>query len=113
VLLRETSDALAATPQQTLPPASQPAKAVDFAVPYEAPGGQGISATVDDRTRLQATVQRLAGRRWHVNTAVQFSALEGLDDLLMSSPVPVVIDHFAGAQASHGYSNLISRCWCS
>ena len=65
-------------------------------------GGEGISASPDDRKRLQAAVQRLAGRQWHVNTAVQFSALEGLQDVLMVSPVPVVIDHFAAAQASRG-----------
>jgi predicted TIM-barrel fold metal-dependent hydrolase len=28
-------------------------------------GGEGISASPDDRKRLQAAVQRLAGRRWH------------------------------------------------
>jgi predicted TIM-barrel fold metal-dependent hydrolase len=65
-------------------------------------GGEGISASPDDRRRLQAAVQRLAGRRWHVNTAVQFPALEGLQDLLLASPVPVVIDHFAAAPASRG-----------
>ena len=65
-------------------------------------GGQGISASADDRRRLQAAIERLAGRTWHVNTAVQFAALEGLQDLLMASPIPVVIDHFAAAQASRG-----------
>ena len=65
-------------------------------------GGEGISASAADRTRLQAAIERLAGRTWHVNTAVQFAALEGLQDVLMASPIPVVIDHFAAAQASGG-----------
>ena len=65
-------------------------------------GGEGISASPEDRKRLQTAVQRLAGRKWHVNTAVQFSALEGLQDVLLASPVPVVIDHFAAARASRG-----------
>jgi predicted TIM-barrel fold metal-dependent hydrolase len=65
-------------------------------------GGEGISASAADRKRLQAAIARLAGRRWHVNTAVQFAALEGLQDLLMASTIPVVIDHFAAAPAARG-----------
>ena len=65
-------------------------------------GGEGISASAADRKRLQAAIERLAGRTWHVNTAVRFAALEGLQDVLMASPIPVVIDHFAAAQASGG-----------
>ena len=59
-------------------------------------------AVVDARPRLEAAVQRLAGRDWHVNISVRLSMLEGLSEQVSESPVPIVIDHFAGSQASLG-----------
>ena len=62
-----------------------------------------IGQTVADaRPRLEAAVQRVAGRDWHVNIAARLPMLEGLSQQLSESPVPIVIDHFAGSRASLG-----------
>ena len=53
-------------------------------------------------SRLEPAFQRLAGRDWHINTAVRLSMMEELSGLISASPVPIVIDHFAGPQASLG-----------
>lgn len=54
------------------------------------------------REQLSKMASRLAGRGWHINTAIQMPVLEPLADLLTNSRVPIVIDHFANAQASGG-----------
>src|SRR5207249_2126858 len=63
--------------------------------------GQNVT---EAKQRLANAAARLKGRRWHINTAVQIGALEGLQDGLAGSPVPVVLDHYAGARAADGPS---------
>lgn len=59
--------------------------------------------SVDEaRRRLAAMASRLAGRKWHINTAIPLATLIQLQDALAKSPVQVVIDHFARAQAAAG-----------
>ena len=61
--------------------------------------GRSLAAA---QPRLDAAARRVAGRGWHVNTAVSLSLLEGLSEQLSGSPAPIVIDHFAGAEAARG-----------
>jgi predicted TIM-barrel fold metal-dependent hydrolase len=70
-------------------------------------GARGIRVNIgqtvpEARQRLQAAAQRLAGRKWHINTAVQLSMLEGLWDQFMAIQVPIVLDHWVSARPSLG-----------
>jgi predicted TIM-barrel fold metal-dependent hydrolase len=54
------------------------------------------------RRRLQAAIGRIKGRNWHVQIYTRLSVIDRLTDEVSASPVPVVFDHFGGAQASLG-----------
>ncbi len=63
----------------------------------------GLGPTVPEFTqRFQALVQRLKGRKWHLNTNIPLSIIDAVQDQVMASPVPIALDHFAGLQASRG-----------
>jgi predicted TIM-barrel fold metal-dependent hydrolase len=64
----------------------------------------GVPEPAIVRQRFQAAVKRLAGRRWHIQIYSNLSVVEMLQDDVMAAPLPVVFDHFAGAQASLGIS---------
>ena len=51
---------------------------------------------------LAAAVARIAPRGWHVQVYTRLSVIAGLSDELARLPVPVVFDHFGGAQAAGG-----------
>lgn len=52
--------------------------------------------------RLQAAVQQIAGLPWHIQMYAKLSVLAALKSQLAEAPVPLVFDHFAGAQAEFG-----------
>jgi predicted TIM-barrel fold metal-dependent hydrolase len=54
------------------------------------------------RRRLEAAAQRLKARGWHVQIYTNLAVISSLKDAVMASPVPVVFDHFGGAQAALG-----------
>ena len=54
------------------------------------------------RQRFQTVLPRMASRDWHIQIYTNLAMISALKDLLLSSPVPVVFDHFGGAQASLG-----------
>src|SRR3954463_1931225 len=56
------------------------------------------------RRRFNAAVARIGKRRWHIQMYTQLSVIEALHQEIAASPVPVVFDHFGGAQASGGLS---------
>jgi predicted TIM-barrel fold metal-dependent hydrolase len=59
----------------------------------------------DPRTshqRFQAAIERLRGRNWHIQVLTDLTMISALRDLVASSPIPVVFDHFGGAEASRG-----------
>jgi predicted TIM-barrel fold metal-dependent hydrolase len=65
------------------------------------------------RQRFGATVNRMKARGWHVQMYTNLAVISGLKDLVLSSPVPVVFDHFGGAQAAlgpdqPGFSDLVA-----
>jgi predicted TIM-barrel fold metal-dependent hydrolase len=56
------------------------------------------------RRRFDAAVTRIGTRRWHIQMYTQLSVIEAMHAQIAASPVPVVFDHFGGAQASGGPS---------
>lgn len=54
------------------------------------------------RKRFQAAVERIKGRKWHIQIYTRLSVIEGIKDLVASAPMPVVFDHFGGMEAALG-----------
>ena len=54
------------------------------------------------RRRFSAAVERVKKRNWHVQMYTSLAVISGIKDLVLASPVPVVFDHFGGANASLG-----------
>jgi predicted TIM-barrel fold metal-dependent hydrolase len=64
------------------------------------------------RPRFTAAVERMKARGWHVQIYTNLAMISAVKDLVMTSPVPVVFDHFGGAQAAlgveqPGFSDLV------
>jgi predicted TIM-barrel fold metal-dependent hydrolase len=51
---------------------------------------------------LQSAIDRAKGHDWHVQIYSNLPVLAALKNDLAQSPVPLVLDHFAGAQAALG-----------
>ena len=62
----------------------------------------GISDPAVGRPRFQAAVSRVSARKWHIQMYTNLAMVTAIKDLIATSPVPVVLDHFAGAQAALG-----------
>jgi predicted TIM-barrel fold metal-dependent hydrolase len=54
------------------------------------------------RPRFTNAVERMKARGWHVQIYTNMPMITAVKDLIMASPVPVVFDHFGGAQAALG-----------
>lgn len=54
------------------------------------------------RRRLVAAIERVRAREWHVQMYTQLPVIAALHAEVASSPIPIVFDHFGGAQASGG-----------
>jgi predicted TIM-barrel fold metal-dependent hydrolase len=54
------------------------------------------------RRRLQTGIDRVKGRNWHVQLYTNLNMISALKDEFSESPVSIVFDHFAGAQAALG-----------
>jgi predicted TIM-barrel fold metal-dependent hydrolase len=62
----------------------------------------GISDPAVARRQFTSAANRLAGHGWHIQINTRLSVVEALQQQFLESPVPVVLDHFAQAQASLG-----------
>jgi predicted TIM-barrel fold metal-dependent hydrolase len=62
----------------------------------------GITDPNVGRERLRDAIPRAAKRRWHVQINTSPGMLAAIKDLVAASSVPVVFDHFAGAQPERG-----------
>jgi predicted TIM-barrel fold metal-dependent hydrolase len=65
------------------------------------------------RRRFQSDVDRVKSRKWHVQMFTNLMVISAIKDLVASSPVPIVFDHFGGAKADlglnqPGFSELIA-----
>ena len=54
------------------------------------------------RQRFSAAVDRIKARGWHVQIYTNLPVITGIKDLVAASAVPVVFDHFGGAQTTLG-----------
>ena len=54
------------------------------------------------RQRFSAAVDRIKARGWHVQIYTNLPVITGIKDLVAASAVPVVFDHFGGAQTALG-----------
>ena len=52
--------------------------------------------------KLRAATARCAPRGWHIQLYTRPTVIAALADRLANAPVPLVFDHFAGAQAAQG-----------
>jgi predicted TIM-barrel fold metal-dependent hydrolase len=62
----------------------------------------GVSDPAVGRPRFQAAVDRVKARGWHIQIFTNLAMISAVKDLVAASPVPVVFDHFGGAQAALG-----------
>lgn len=62
----------------------------------------GVNDPTVGRPRFSAAVERIKARGWHVQLFTSLAMITAIKDLVMTSPVPVVFDHFGGAQAALG-----------
>jgi predicted TIM-barrel fold metal-dependent hydrolase len=62
----------------------------------------GVTDPSAARQRFETASRRLSGRPWHVQLYTRLSMIQAIQDLVGTSPVPVVFDHFGLAQASSG-----------
>ncbi|MGZ5091744.1 MAG: amidohydrolase family protein [Burkholderiales bacterium] len=65
------------------------------------------------RKRFQAASERMQPRKWHIQIYTSLAVISGIKDLVAVSSVPVVFDHFGGAQAAlgvdqPGFSDLLA-----
>lgn len=54
------------------------------------------------RQRLLAAIDRVRSRNWHVQVYTRLSVIDAIRNEVMAAPVPIVFDHFGGAQAALG-----------
>ena len=54
------------------------------------------------RDRLRRSVEQLEGRNWHIQMYTGIAIIDAIRDRVAESTVPVVFDHFGGAQAALG-----------
>ena len=62
----------------------------------------GVNDPAVGRPRFQAAVDRVKARGWHIQLFTNLAMISAIKDLVAASPVPVVFDHFGGAQAELG-----------
>lgn len=72
----------------------------------------GINDPKVGRARFAAAVERMKSRGWHVQLYTTLAMISAIKDQVMNAPVPVVFDHFGGAQAElgveqPGFSDLV------
>ena len=62
----------------------------------------GVSDPNVGRQRFQAAVERMKARGWHIQLFTSLAMISAIKDLVATAPMPIVFDHFGGAQAALG-----------
>jgi predicted TIM-barrel fold metal-dependent hydrolase len=62
----------------------------------------GVSDPNIGRMRLEKAIERMKSRGWHVQVYADTPVVSAVKDLVAAAPMPVVFDHFGGAQADLG-----------
>jgi predicted TIM-barrel fold metal-dependent hydrolase len=73
----------------------------------------GVNDPNVGRARFQTAIERVKNHNWHVQLFTSLAVISAIKDLVATSPVPVVFDHFGGAQAElgvdqPGFSDLLA-----
>jgi predicted TIM-barrel fold metal-dependent hydrolase len=73
----------------------------------------GTSDPAVGRAKLQAGIDRVKARGWHVQMFTSLAMISAIKDIVAASPVPLVFDHFGGAVAElgpqqPGFSDLLA-----
>lgn len=58
------------------------------------------------RKRFDAAVQRIGTRKWHIQMYATLPVIAAIRSQVAASPIPVVFDHFGGAQAAGGIGQV-------
>src|SRR3954463_4486723 len=66
------------------------------------PATGGVNDPNVARQRFQTATERMKKRNWHVQIYTTLPVITGVKEAVAASPVPVVFDHFGGAQAALG-----------
>src|SRR6185295_18641693 len=64
----------------------------------------GVNDPNVGRSRFSAAVERMRARGWHGQRCTNRAMITAIKELVANAPVPVVFDHFGGAQAEPGAS---------
>lgn len=64
------------------------------------------------RRRLVAAIERMQARGWHIQIYSDLKIITAVKDIVLASPLPIVLDHFGGAKAAlsleqPGFSDLV------
>ena len=62
----------------------------------------GVKDPAVARQRLQAAADRAKNRKWHVQVYTNVALISAIREVVADLPVPVVFDHFGGAQGEDG-----------
>jgi len=62
----------------------------------------GQTSPAAARHRVETAVAQLEGRPWHIQMYTGMAVIDAIRDQVAASPVPIVFDHFGGAQAALG-----------
>ncbi len=62
----------------------------------------GVTDPNIGRMRLEKAIERMKARGWHIQVYADMPVVSAVKDLVAAAPMPVVFDHFGGAQADLG-----------
>ena len=62
----------------------------------------GVTDPNIGRMRLEKAIERMKARGWHIQVYADMPVVSAVKDLIAAAPMPVVFDHFGGAQAELG-----------
>jgi predicted TIM-barrel fold metal-dependent hydrolase len=62
----------------------------------------GINDPAVGRQRLQDAIARVSRRNWHVQINTNLAMIAAIKDVVTGASVPIVFDHFGGAEAPRG-----------
>lgn len=62
----------------------------------------GVNDPSIGRKRLEGAIDRVKGRGWHVQVYTNIALLKNVKDVVLASPIPIVFDHFGGADSALG-----------
>jgi predicted TIM-barrel fold metal-dependent hydrolase len=72
----------------------------------------GVNDPNVGRARFTAAVERMKERGWHIQLFTSLAMITAIKELVLAAPMPIVFDHFGGAQAAlgveqPGFSDLV------